>query len=164
MNRAYVIREVLDARDVEQVRRLVMAHGNARSNVPGVENVYADAAQLPGPYVPPRGGLWLAVSNDVGLGCVALRPHTESVAEVKRMFVDAEWRGKGVARALLTTLIDGARARGYTTLRLGTLRDMYAAQSLYDSVGFVPIERYRQNELTNTVFYELSLTGTTSPA
>jgi ribosomal protein S18 acetylase RimI-like enzyme len=46
-----------------------------------------------------------------------------------------------VGRALLETLIAGARARGYATLRLGTLDDMIAAQNLYASLGFKPIQR-----------------------
>ena len=73
------------------------------------------------------------------------------------MFVDAAWRGQGVGRTLLATLIDGARRRGYETLRLGTLADMDAAQALYRSLGFTPIERYRPDELMDTQFYELSL-------
>jgi ribosomal protein S18 acetylase RimI-like enzyme len=81
------------------------------------------------------------------------------VAEVKRMFVDAEWRGRGIGRALLETLITGARARGYRLLRLGTLDDMHAAQRLYDSLGFTPVNRYRADELIDTRFYELHLTG-----
>ena len=79
------------------------------------------------------------------------------MAEVKRMYVDPGWRGHGIGRALLETLIDKARALGYGTLRLGTLDDMTAAQSLYRSLGFAPIERYRADEMIDTRFYELSL-------
>ena len=146
--------------DIAHVRRLVTTHGGARAHVPGVEYVYADAARMPGDYAPPRGGIWLAVANEVGLGCVALRPLGESVGEVKRMFVDAEWRGRGVGCALLEALIVGAHERGYAALRLGTLQDMDAAQSLYRSLGFVPISRYRPDELMDTQFYELSLAPT----
>jgi putative acetyltransferase len=96
----FIVREVHDARDVVEVRRLVLAHAEARATTPGVESMRADAARLPAPYVPPRGGLWLAASNDTGVGCVALRPLDDETAEVKRMFVDAAWRGHGVGRAL----------------------------------------------------------------
>jgi GNAT superfamily N-acetyltransferase len=119
----------------------------------------ADADRMPGPYVPPRGGLWLArADGDTAIGCVALRPLEEAgAAEVKRMFVDAAWRGRGVGRALLEALIDGARERGYGVIRLGTLDDMTAAQALYHSLGFTPVARYRPDELMDTRFYELPL-------
>jgi putative acetyltransferase len=154
----FQIREVDDAFGVDEVRRLVLVYASTRATTPGVEHMRADAAALPGPYAAPRGGLWLAVAGDVGIGCVALRPLDERTAEVKRMFVDSAWRGRGVARALLEALIAGARERGYATLRLGTLDDMTAAQSLYGSLGFRPIERYRPDELVDTRFYERSLT------
>ena len=157
MNADFLVRETMNAEDVAQVRTLVRAHGDARSSTPGVEYVYADADRLPGPYVPPLGGLWIAVAGARGIGCVALRPIDASDAEVKRMFVAQEWRGRGVGRALLRALIDGARARGHATLRLGTLHDMDAAQALYRSVGFRPIERYRPDELVDTRFFELDL-------
>jgi ribosomal protein S18 acetylase RimI-like enzyme len=152
-----VVREVHDARDVAEVRRLVLAHAAARATTHGVEYMRADAAALPGPYVGPRGGLWLAVAEGIGIGCVALRPLSDDAAEVKRVFVDAGWRGRGVGRALLEALLAGAQARGYATVRLGTLDDMTVAQSLYRSLGFAPIERYRPDELVDTQFYELSL-------
>lgn len=157
MTRTFVVREVVDESDVAHVRRLVTAHGDARAQVPGVEYVYADAARMPGPYVPPLGGLWLAVSGDEAIGCVALRSIEAAAAEVKRMYVDPSWRGLGVGRALLVSLIAGARGRGYSTLRLGTLHDMAAATALYRSLGFTEAERYRADELIDTRFFQLSL-------
>ncbi|MDB4886840.1 MAG: putative acetyltransferase [Gemmatimonadetes bacterium] len=153
------IRAAEGARDLADVRRLVTAHGDARADTPGVEYVYADAAGMPGPYVPPRGGLWLAVADDTGVGCVALRPVDESSAEVKRMFVDPAWRGCGIGRALMERVIEEARVRGYAMLRLGTLHDMDAALALYRSLGFQPIARYRADELIDTRFFELPLSG-----
>jgi ribosomal protein S18 acetylase RimI-like enzyme len=157
------VHEVHEARDVAEVRRLVQSHAEARATTPGVEYMRADAAALPGPYVPPRGGLWLARAGDDGVGCVALRPLDTTAAEVKRMYVDPAWRGRGVGRALLETLIAGARARGYSALRLGTLHDMTAAQALYGSLGFTPIARYRPDELIDTRFYELALVPPPAP-
>lgn len=154
---AYEIRAAHDDADVAEVRRLVLAHADARATTPGVEFMRADGERMPGPYVPPRGGLWLAASAGRGIGCVALRPIDETIAEVKRMYVDPEWRGRGVGRALMERVIAGARERGYGTLRLGTLHDMEAAQALYHSLGFRPIERYRADEMIDTRFFELPL-------
>jgi carbonic anhydrase len=153
----FAVRPASSGHDIAEVRRLVLAHAAVRSTTPGVEYMRADAEAMPGAYVPPRGGLWLAAHDDVGVGCVALRPLDETTAEVKRMFVDEAWRGRGVGRALMETLVAGARERGYRTLRLGTLGDMKVAQRLYESLGFRPIARYRPDELVDTLFYELEL-------
>jgi GNAT superfamily N-acetyltransferase len=158
---SFVVRAAVSEHDIAEVRRLVLAHAAVRATTPGVEYMRADAARMPGPYVPPLGGLWLALSGGAGIGCVALRPldadARANVAEVKRMFVDESWRGRGVGRALMETLIAAAREHGYATLRLGTLADMTAAQGLYESLGFRPTERYRPDELVHTLFYELPL-------
>ena len=153
----FTVRAALSDHDIAEVRRLVLTHAQARATTPGVEYMRADAERMPGPYVPPRGGLWLAAHDDAGVGCVALRPLDDDTAEVKRMYVDEPWRGRGVGRALMQAVVAGARERGYAILRLGTLDDMKAAQALYASFGFRPIERYRPDEMVDTRFYELPL-------
>ena len=158
MTAPFVVREATSAADVDAVRRLVLAHVDERSAMRGIEHMRADALGLPGPYVAPRGTILLARSGDAPIGCVALRPLADDVGEVKRMFVDAAWRGRGVGRALLEALIARARAMDYTALRLGTVAEMRAARSLYGSLGFSPIARYRPDEVVDTEFYELSLT------
>jgi putative acetyltransferase len=157
MKGALQVREALGAADIEAVRRLVLAHAADRATTPGIEHMRADAARLPGPYVAPFGAIWVAEVGAEVVGCVALRPLPNRVGEVKRMYVDAAWRGTGVGRALLERVITSARERGYRQLRLGTLSDMVAAQALYRSLGFVPIERYREDEMIDTRFFELDL-------
>jgi GNAT superfamily N-acetyltransferase len=159
MTQLFAIREASGAADIDAARALVLAHAAERSTTPGVEHVRADAARLPGPYIAPRGGLWLAVAGETAVGCVALRPMPEGVGEVKRMFVDPAWRGRGVGRALMETVVEAARLRGYRRLRLGTLQEMTVAQAMYRSLGFAEIERYRQDEMIDTCFFELDLTA-----
>jgi hypothetical protein len=72
VSESFVVREASGAADLEEVRRLVLAHADARGTTPGVEQIRADAQRLPGPYVPPLGGIWIAVSGDAVVGCVAL--------------------------------------------------------------------------------------------
>ena len=73
------------------------------------------------------------------------------------MYVDQHWRGVGIGRTLLVTLIDAARTLGYSHLRLGTLAEMHEAKALYGSLGFTPIDRYRADEMIDTMFFELDL-------
>jgi putative acetyltransferase len=112
---------------------------------------------LPAPYELPGGGLWVARREGAPVGCIALRPLSPTAGEIKRMYVDPAHRGNGIARALVEHLIEEARARGYDTLRLGTLATMRPAQALYASLGFREIPPYRSVEFGDTLFYELSL-------
>lgn len=151
------IRSASSPDEIEAVRFLVLAHATALREHPGSDQVRADAENLPGPYVPPRGRLYLAYLDAMPAGCVALRTLDGSTGEVKRMFVLASARRHGVARGLMEQLINDARRMGYTSLRLGTLDEMTAAQSLYGELGFVRIPRYRADDKVDTVFFELDL-------
>jgi putative acetyltransferase len=145
------------ADQIEAVRFLVLAHATSLREHPGSDQVRADAEGLPGPYTPPRGRLYLARLDSMPAGCVALRPLDGAVGEVKRMFVLANARRHGVGRSLMVQLMSDARRMGYERLRLGTLGEMHAAQSLYRELGFVEIPRYRADEMVDTVFFECDL-------
>jgi GNAT superfamily N-acetyltransferase len=83
----------------------------------------------------------LVVRDDDGaaLGCGALRALGDGVAEVKRMYVVPEARGRGVSKAVLGGLEDAARRRGWTTLRLETGPRQPEAVGLYTGAGYRPI-------------------------
>jgi putative acetyltransferase len=138
-------------------RAMIRAHLGAHASAHDPAAVDRVVAALPSPYLPPRGGLWVARRGGAAAGCIALHALGPTVGEVKRMYVRDEHRGHGVARALVRHLIDAARERGYTALRLGTLPTMHAAQRLYTGFGFRPIPAYRSIELGDTLFYELAL-------
>jgi GNAT superfamily N-acetyltransferase len=98
---------------------------------------------LPGPYAPPQGALLLAKRGDHVLGCIALKPLAPPrVAEIKRLFVRPQVRGKGVGKALVEAVIAVAQALGYGEIKLDTLPQMEGAIALYKSNGFVSIPPY----------------------
>lgn len=74
------------------------------------------------------------------VGCGALRRLDATTAEVKRMYVDPEVRGRGVAKAILRYLIDAGRQMSVTRLVLETGIHQLEAISLYRGAGFRPIE------------------------
>src|SRR5262245_45807240 len=72
-------------------------------------------------------------------------------AEVKRMFVVPEARGKGIARCILASLEQSACAAGRTRMVLLTGIEMPEAISLYLSTGYRPCPNfghYRKHENT----------------
>ena len=152
-----MIEAVNDERSLTAARDLIRDHFEAHSEAHDPSEICAIIDKLPSPYTPPTGGLWVAWESDQPVGCVALQSLTGDTGEVKRMYVKPEHRGKGIARALAHLVIEEARARGYVRLRLGTLASMQPAQNLYTSLGFVPIDPYRNIEFGTTLFYELDL-------
>lgn len=154
------IHAVADERSTEAARKLIREHFEAHSQAHTADEISAVIDKLPEPYVPPRGGLWVAWQGDEAVGCVALQPLSEGSGEVKRMYVRPANRGQGIARVLCKLVIEEARKRGYQRLRLGTLSTMLPAQNLYTTMGFVPIAPYRKVEFGDTLFYELDLQTT----
>ena len=83
------------------------------------------------------------------VGCGALRPLGDDVAEIKRMYVVPELRGRGVARALLRALEDAAREMGYARARLDTGPKQPHAEHLYRSAGYTAIHNFNDNPVAS---------------
>jgi putative acetyltransferase len=76
---------------------------------------------------------------DQPVGCGALRRLEPGAAEIKRMYVVPDWRGRGVSGAVLAALEQAAVARGWRTLRLETGPEQAAAIRFYERSGYVSI-------------------------
>ena len=94
---------------------------------------------------PPGGAFIIGWSGETPVCCGGVKRLPDGACEIKRMFVDPAWRGRGVARLLLRALEDRARALGYTVLRLDTGPLQRHAQSLYESEGYKPIANFNAN-------------------
>lgn len=116
-----------------------------------------ELAGLPGEYAPPAGRLLLALDGDHPAGCVGLRPLDASTAEIKRLYLRAAYRGTGLGRQLAQTVIDAARAAGYTRVMLDTLPKMQEALALYQSMGFVETAPYLAQPTPGARCFELRL-------
>jgi ribosomal protein S18 acetylase RimI-like enzyme len=125
----------------------------------GYQDFEAELAGLPGKYAPPQGALLIA--RDVGggvIGCVGLRALDEpGVCEMKRLYLKPQARGTGLGKALAEAIVEAARERGYTEMRLDTLESMNGAIGLYERMGFVRIAPYYSPTPEGTVFMGLRL-------
>lgn len=86
--------------------------------------------------------LWVLARNEKGdaTGCGAIRPLTENIAELKRMFSDRS--APGVGKALLNFLETSAKNMGYTEIWLETRHVNHKAVNFYKNNGYVLIENY----------------------
>jgi len=147
-----------DADAVAQARELFCEYAAESQLDLCFQNFETELAGLPGAYAPPGGRLLLALYEGQLAGCVALRKFEDAICEMKRLFVRPAFRGQGIGRVLAGSVIEEARAVGYSTMRLDTLARMRVAIALYESLGFHRIEAYRPNPLEDAVYMELPLT------
>lgn len=102
----------------------------------------------PSMFDPPEGMFLVAYLDGVPVGTGAWR-RTAVVAlggslgaEIKRMYVVPEQRGSGLARRILAELESTAAAAGHDLLVLETGLMQPEAIGLYESAGYLPIERF----------------------
>lgn len=143
--------------DLEQVQILWREYADSLDFNLDFQNFHEELTNLPGDYVKPAGCLLLAKYRDELAGCVALRQLSDSICEMKRLYIRPEFRGLGIGRALAEAIVEQARAIGYTRMRLDTAPSMEAARALYKSLGFKKIGPYRYNPLEGAEFMELDL-------
>ncbi|HKB03469.1 MAG TPA: GNAT family N-acetyltransferase [Gemmataceae bacterium] len=90
----------------------------------------------------PGSDFLIAWLNNRPVGCGAVRPMEPGVAEIKRMYVEPEVRGRGIARLILEALERRSRELGYVVVRLETGLRQPAAVRLYESTGYFRISNY----------------------
>ena len=118
-----------------------------------------ELGSLPGAYAAPRGVILLATVAGQPAGCVALRPLSDKICEMKRLYTRPVFRKRGIGRALAEAVVSWGRSSGYQKMRLDTVASMKAARALYSSIGFEQIDAYCYNPLEGATYMELDLGG-----
>lgn len=80
--------------------------------------------------------------GNLPVGCGAIRQIDHHTAEVKRMYVSATERRRGIARLILARLEQQAFDFGYRAIRLETGILQPEAQRLYESCGYQRIPAF----------------------
>jgi GNAT superfamily N-acetyltransferase len=106
-----------------------------RERLPGFEpseDIFATEEAFRGP-----GSAWIVLYEDgTPVACGGLRTLSPGVGEIKRMYVRAGARGRGLGRRLLAELESLARAAGHRRVRLLTTDVLVEALELYRSAGY----------------------------
>jgi putative acetyltransferase len=126
-----------------QIQQLLQEHLRSMTFYSPPESIHAlDFDELRRPEVT----FWSAWDAGALLGCGALMELEPRHGEIKSMRTACAHLRKGVARAMLTHIVDEARRRGYAQLSLetGTNPAFAPARELYASFGFARCEPFAQ--------------------
>ncbi len=136
MMESFLLREATNA-DADQVRELVfrvLSEYGLRGDPRGAD---ADLEDLESNYS--RAGGWFGVLvNSEGriLASVGLRRVDAATAELRKMYMEGQFRGRGLGRSLLERALTEARVRGFRKVTLETATVLREAVSLYERHGF----------------------------
>jgi N-acetylglutamate synthase-like GNAT family acetyltransferase len=90
-------------------------------------------------YQQPGCRFWVALDGEQVVGTVGLILLEGSNAVLKRMMVDKDCRGTGLAARLLETAAQWGSSCGVESIYLGTMAQFTAAQAFYSKLGCVEV-------------------------
>jgi GNAT superfamily N-acetyltransferase len=87
-------------------------------------------------YAPPYGAFYVVRKDATVVGSVGVERVDVETAELHRLYLDAEWRGRGLGRALVAAVLDWCRAQRVPRLVLWSDTRFDLAHRLYGRMGF----------------------------
>ena len=107
-------------------------------------------------YLQNRGSFHVIDNQGEIRGCVGVRRFSDEIAELKRLYLARECRGRRWGHALCVKAINDARNFGYKFLRLDTITKSQAALALFKKLAFYEIAKYNSDPFAE-IFMEKTL-------
>jgi putative acetyltransferase len=152
-----IIRLAESPGDIAAVRELWLEYWESIGLPMDFQGFGDERKGLPGVYGEPGGALLLALDQDQPAGTIALRRLDGRSGEVKRLYLRPKYRGQGLAKRLLETVIERAITLQYEWLYADTLPSMKEALRLYAGMGFEHAEAYSNAPTPGAIYLKLRL-------
>lgn len=127
----------------KEVVELILTIQTKEFEVPITLEAQPDLKDIRHFYQTSNGNFWVARNNNEIIGTIALLDIGNDQGALRKMFVNAAYRGKdyGVGQKLLDHLLEWARQKNFKEILLGTTAKFLAAQRFYEKNGFIEIEK-----------------------
>ncbi|MFY8020526.1 MAG: GNAT family N-acetyltransferase [Bacteroidia bacterium] len=100
----------------------------------------------------------VAYVNKEAVGCGAIKKYEDGIAEIKRMYVDENYRGQGIASAILAELEIWAKELNFQKCILETGHKQIEAVGLYKKSNYNIIPNYGQyKDVKESICFEKGL-------
>jgi len=134
---------IYSGKDKQEVADLILGIQTNEFNIRISLDEQPDLKNIPGFYQVNKGNFWIATVDDKLAGTIGLLDIGNQNGALRKMFVDAEYRGKeyGIGQRLLNTLITWAEINDFKKIFLGTTEKFIAAHRFYEKNNFIEIEK-----------------------
>jgi putative acetyltransferase len=88
----------------------------------------------------------LALSGDTAVGCLVVTAAVDGRSEVKRLWTDPAFRGRGIAFSLVSGALVHAAESGVSVVRLSVWKWRAGAIALYERLGFTVTESWDERD------------------
>lgn len=127
--------EVKECNDTEVIKGLFQEY----SQIKGAESCFVsfdkELADLKGFYK--NGAILVGYEDEQPVACIAVKKIDDNTCEAKRLFIKSEYRGKGYARTMLSTMLKKANELGFKEVTFTTKPSvMQIGYGLYRRMGF----------------------------
>ena len=92
---------------------------------------------------------WCLFDTDVMIGTVGLKRISDKDCELKALYLEQKYHGRGLGRRLAQTAIDFARENGFEQMYLDCMSTSVSAVRLYERLGFHKCEKYNKNNFAD---------------
>lgn len=137
-----------DQQPVRQLIASVLSEFGFSLAIGGLER---DLSELAMRYGNANAGFWVAEAFGSVVGTVAIRPKEGRTCELKRLYLNPAWRGRGLGQELYSHAESFARSAGYEVIWVESSRRFGRAHRLYDRNGFHLVEQL-QNDWEDNVY------------
>ena len=140
MNNQEVELRQIEEKDNQEIAGLIRSvFREFKIDKPGT--VYYDSAtdDLYSLFKTPGSVYWLAKQNEKligGCGLFATAGLPAGCAELVKLYLLPEWRGKGIGRMLMEKTFESAKKLGYRQLYLESMPELSKAIGMYEKAGF----------------------------
>ena len=125
--------------DADAIRHLVFTVLRQHELIPDPATTDADLNDIESSYLR-SGGSFDVLIGPSGkiIGSIGLLPLGDSRCELRKMYLAAEHRGRGLGKMLLHHALESAKRLGFSRVELETTSALKSASRLYESFGFRP--------------------------
>jgi ribosomal protein S18 acetylase RimI-like enzyme len=154
MDKNIVYKKLETEEEIIKAKELIIEYIKWLNQDLSFQNIDDELMNFPQRYKEPDGSFIIAKDNNNIVGCVGLKKLDGNICEMKRLFVNDKYKGKGIGKKLVEKIIEEAKNKKYKKMRLDTLRTMKKASKIYNENNFYEIEPYYDNPNNDVVYIE----------